>query len=584
MAKPSKAEILIDLARQEFETEDEKLTEADIKLFTAVANGKDAEYFTGEIEDVDPSKAEDWGPERTLNANRIVWLCKNSEASALVAGFGIGFEHVRILGEFDLSFSSFEFPLQLCNCRIEQPLILFDARMARLNLRGTHVNGINGDGLSVLRNVFLDEGFKSEREVNLSRARIGGDLNCRNGQFLNPGGRALSADGAEILGSVFLSEGFRSKGEIRLPGVKIGGDLVCFSSQFVNENATAILADRARITGDVQLARTTRSNNRFRSFGNVRLVGTTIGGNLSCRGGSFMNKDCDALNAERAQINGYVFLDEDFAAMGRVSFFGANIGAGLNMSKIATPEKCHLDLSNATLGGVLTDDESCWPAAIELSGFNYSRLEDADVRLRLKWLKRDLENGFRPDQYETLASYFLARGRPEDATTVRVAKEKRIAKRTSLHSGNIFTPQFWWYRLWGPLIGYGYQTWKALPIVAAFLVFGFFAFWLGHRNDIVTPVSGNAYADDPAPNKKIAELYPVFDPVMYTIDVFVPIIDFGQAKYWTPNPNRGKVIFRSSRSLVTAGGLLRLYMWIHIVAGWVLSTLLVIGFSGIVRE
>ena len=46
-------------------------------------------------------------------------------------------------------------------------------------------------------------------------ATIGGDLDCSNSRFINPGDQALSADGLDVKGGVFL-RGVRAEGEVRL--------------------------------------------------------------------------------------------------------------------------------------------------------------------------------------------------------------------------------------------------------------------------------------------------------------------------------------------------------------------------------
>jgi hypothetical protein len=59
---------------------------------------------------------------------------------------------------------------------------------------------------------------------------------------------------------------------------------------------------------------------------------------------------------------------------------------------------------------------------------------------------------------------------------------------------------------------------------------------------------------------------PKFNSLVYSIDTFVPLVNLYQAKYWLPN-NR----------------FLRLYHWVHIAFGWILTTLLVVGLTGLVR-
>ena len=60
---------------------------------------------------------------------------------------------------------------------------------------------------------------------------------------------------------------------------------------------------------------------------------------------------------------------------------------------------------------------------------------------------------------------------------------------------------------------------------------------------------------------------PLFNPIVYSLDSFVPLIDLHQAKYWLPT-----------------GLLLRTYHWLHIIAGWALTSLLVVGMTRLVRK
>ena len=94
------AEKLLELARGKFGA----LSGAEEKLFRAVANGEKADYSAGTDEDNDPAKAKDWGEERRLKADRIVWLCSDKQARKLVADKGIWAQGAFIEGKLDLMF------------------------------------------------------------------------------------------------------------------------------------------------------------------------------------------------------------------------------------------------------------------------------------------------------------------------------------------------------------------------------------------------------------------------------------------------------------------------------------------------
>jgi len=64
---------------------------------------------------------------------------------------------------------------------------------------------------------------------------------------------------------------------------------------------------------------------------------------------------------------------------------------------------------------------------------------------------------------------------------------------------------------------------------------------------------------------------PFYAPV-YSLDTLLPIIDFHQESAWVPQD--GRVI----------GYWFPVYFWFHIAMGWLLTTLGVIGFTGLVRN
>jgi hypothetical protein len=94
-------------------------------------------------------------------------------------------------------------------------------------------------------------------------------------------------------------------------------------------------------------------------------------------------------------------------------------------------------------------------------------------------------------------------------------------------------------------------------------------------------MDGSTMANDTVTSSlpSVAEFYPQLQPFVYSLDTFTPLIDLGQADYWLPNSQRGETFSLGPMS-VTTGGLLRSYLWFHILAGWVLSTLLFVGLTG----
>ena len=79
--------------------------------------------------------------------------------------------------------------------------------------------------------------------------------------------------------------------------------------------------------------------------------------------------------------------------------------------------------------------------------------------------------------------------------------------------------------------------------------------------------------------------YPKFQPFIYSLDTFLPVVDLGQKGYWTPNANSGfEAKFPLIDSKFTWGSALRAYLWVHILLGWFFTTLWVAGLTGLVRK
>ena len=64
----------------------------------------------------------------------------------------------------------------------------------------------------------------------------------------------------------------------------------------------------------------------------------------------------------------------------------------------------------------------------------------------------------------------------------------------------------------------------------------------------------------------------------------MPLVKLGVGDYWIPNAHGGSAVRIGEFALPTGGSLLRCYFWFHIIAGWVLTTLWVGGFTGLTKS
>jgi hypothetical protein len=137
-------------------------------------------------------------------------------------------------------------------------------------------------------------------------------------------------------------------------------------------------------------------------------------------------------------------------------------------------------------------------------------------------------------------------GREDDARVIRVAMNT-----DRLRFGKMSLGRRIWLALLGATIGYGYLPARATVWMAGIVLLGTALFRWAYRRDDLQPTQRNT---------------PRFNSFWYSLDTFLPIIDFKQADYWLP----------------TSSGM-RWYSWIQTAFGWLLSTALVAGLTGLVR-
>ncbi len=533
-------------------------------------------------------------------------------------------EHVRISGDLQLD----------GDFAADGMITIAGAKIGgQLNCRNGTIKATEGDdalfaqSAEVTSNVLLDEGFAATGTINLVGARIGGQLSCRGGRITASKSEcALNAQSVHITSDLFLDEKFAATGSINLAGATIGG-LLSFAGGTITaaKNAEALSAQSAAVTGDVLFDKSivtgtinlagakiggqlscrggtiTAARNAdalfaspvevtsnvlldegFAATGAVNLMGAKIGGQLSCRGGRIAaSTKSHALNAESAEITSELFLDEGFVATGTINLAGAKIGGQLScIGGIfeAASERPTVDLTSVSLGmltwrevsscrgelqlfdchtTVLDDDEASWNLdgmTYDLHGFSYDRLSSSwrtepsyqpgatsRYRAGVSWLAGSLETGIHT--YRQLAGLYRSQGHDVEAREVMVAANHNQI------SG--------WRRILG-VIGYGYHPERALLIALPWLILLTAAVSWGNEKMLFQTTADNA---------------PTLQPLVYSIEVMTPIIDLGQRQYWVPDS-----------TTEPWGMVLAWLVWLSIILGWTLTTMVVAGFSNLIRR
>ena len=106
-------------------------------------------------------------------------------------------------------------------------------------------------------------------------------------------------------------------------------------------------------------------------------------------------------------------------------------------------------------------------------------------------------------------------------------------------------------KAWGYLqdftVGYGYRPWYSVLWLTALLIVGTVAFSLQHPSPVHSP-------------------HPDFIPLIYTLDLLLPVIDFGQEHEFIPH------------------GLQTWLAYGLIAAGWILATTIAAGITRALRR
>jgi hypothetical protein len=442
-----------------------------------------------------------------------------------------------------------------------------------------------------------------------------GELNAAGAYLRNPGGRALDCTGLALAGSArLLNTGntkFEAAGEVRFYFASIGANLECGGGHFSNPGATALDGQGAKIAGCVFLGEASRfgvqpaalAGLAFSADGSVDFTGAAVSLQFNCQSGRFGNTAQDPPGSGRAAVA----LNLAVATIGDTLFLGRDDPG----SQPPTIEGS-VDLTGATARvlvdhGFIEDSRHGFgpppaaPAApplecsLKLDQFSYQRLQGdnaCNATRRLAWLNRqpaeDLGQKFKPQPFEQLISVMRAMGYDGDAD--EIALSKRSFERQSAGARGIAQARLAIARLrkklsatgcltlaglaWGLFvnaleylcldrcIGYGYKISRS--VILLFVLTGGFAaiYAAADRHGLIIPAERDMRATP-------AEVSPRFNPWLYSADVIVPVIGFGQKAAWMP---------------AASANLLYQAQLAETVIGWIEGFLLVAFVTGLIAK
>jgi hypothetical protein len=524
----------------------------------------------------DPAHADEWPASRQIRASLIRWICVDYEARNLIDPEGIRVVGARIAGSLDLSLVNVPFPIVLRNCVFTEIINLSGAEIADLELDGSHTLGIRASGLEVRNNLRMSKGFQSVGAVVLDHAKIGLDLDFGGATLRyakSPGDpfperlhATLFAYLISVGGNVWLNHRFVSYGAVDLGGARISGNLHFDSGHFINPNNVAIALPGASVDGVVYLA-------SWGKDGDAEITGVA---NFS------FDRVTNNFIVDHAKFLGAPGDNHGFVGT------SMTVARSFTWRNVTLQNGARLDLRDATVEALL-DDEQSWPAPGELiiDGFAYNALEsEAGTRVdkrtrfesdernavdsRLRWLALQ-PPGFYSQPYNELAKYYSGTGDDAAAATVLVAEEDDRYQRMGLLgrlSGDFLRAT----------IGYGHRPLLAFNWSILVVLIGWVVVMMGKRAGVMRLTWPE---NTPPPS---ADHFNGLHPLLYSLDVFLPFVDLHQEHYWWPDEgSKGECTF-AGRTITIRGSSLRLYLWMQIIAGWLLSAIFVAGITGLIRN
>ena len=407
--------------------------------------------------------------------------------------------------------------------------------LASVNFSDAQLKGLSLDGCTFA---------SSPRSLILDRAQVAG---------------AVVVTDSDVFGGVHLL-GANVRNELRFTNCRLAmspvlksEDVDASNDAMRNSRSSPIVlaVDRATIGSDFYI-------NDCNISGEIHAISTDVGGLLDFSGCRFVDDLLDVVRAVRPDEVPSELSElppEERLLPTGVTVEHIKIEDRLRWKDVTVARDTFLNLFQAR-ASKLVDDVESWPSRgnLILDGFVYDTIAvgPTDAESRLDWLSRQGEHQ-RASSYEQVASVIESLGKERDADQIRIAGQK-FRRRSPDTSRATRTG----LALLEATAGYGYRPGRAFIWILAAMLSGMIFFGLADHAGAVRPSEAPAAAD--------------FSPIAYSIDSFVPVIDFGYADDWDVGQWTGREIW------VVA------YLWLHITLGWVLTGIAVVAVTGFSRQ
>ena len=408
------------------------------------------------------------------------------------------------------------------------------------------------------------EGLKVGNTVSLANAsfagamtfagtEVGADFVADHLQYLNPEKEVAFYSSkigktATFIGSVFA-------GPVNFGNAKIGQNLVMNDVSFKGDKALANF-NALEVRQHCFFQRAVFQG--WADFGS-----TTFSGTLQMEEAKFLNRDstisfnamkADAVRLDKSEFKGsvdcsYVNSTSAFIANaaqfeGWVSFYETKVAGPAQLMNVRFADATNFsfsDFSSIYLSG------STFARALDLQGMSYKYISAAEdeVSSHARLLEMAKQASYSADVYGNLEQFFSKQGYRADAARAFVyGKHRERAER--LHGLH-------WTGSWllNVLVAYGRHPWQTSIPCVLLVVLGCFLF-----------------SPEKMELQKTEDAGRVYNRVWYSLGLFLPFVDLQMDRLWRPKSSHW---------------LLRNYVRVHILLGWILIPVVIAALTGLIR-
>jgi hypothetical protein len=112
-------------------------------------------------------------------------------------------------------------------------------------------------------------------------------------------------------------------------------------------------------------------------------------------------------------------------------------------------------------------------------------------------------------------------GHAEDARRIAIEKQRRLRKSHQLTRRECF-----WNWLLGVTIAHGYRPWRPFMIALVVVGVGWCVFSGAEQAKIMVPTKADAHTSvGTPPQPRLRPSYPPFQSLLYSLDVFLPLVN-----------------------------------------------------------